>query len=357
MPVPYCLSSRFTDSDSDSNPEDLYFHETGSHVRIRPTSGRNANEILGGEDDDELKCEKCDTKFLSEEALHRHMLKGKGKSKNGAEKHFYCGKCRLDFNNEEGLKAHMVESSKHVFCRECSLEFQTPEELDLHCKQVHDLELASDHRCPGCGTLFNAISGISQHIESGQCQGQLSPGEFRELINYENNPLAKKHLPANILAGSTTTHIWRAGILPQRVKASLALTSSGSKPDELAPKDFVSVIDYSLPTKPESQQPFETLRNCWNDIVKAYVCPRPRCGRKFNNISALKAHLQSVTHDKKAFRCPTCVECFVSSSGLLQHAESGACGVKSSPAYQQLIKGATGGLMDGIKKGEFKTGW
>ncbi|KAG0126561.1 hypothetical protein HOY82DRAFT_627338 [Tuber indicum] len=292
--------SRFTDSDSDSNSDDLYFDETGSHVRIRPTTGRPGNEILGGEDDDELKCQKCNIKVLSEEALHRHMLKGK--SKNGAEKHFYCGKCRIDFNNEEGLKAHMVDSSEHVICRECSQEFQTLEELDLHCKQVHDPELASDHGCPGCGLLFNNISGISQHIESGQCNGQISPSEFRELINYENNPLAKRDLPADLLAGSTTTHSWRAGIIPQRVKVSLAQTSDGSKPDELAPKDFVSVIDYTLPAKPASQQPVENLGSCWNNIVKAYVCPRPRCGRKFNTISAIKAHLQSVTHDKKAFR-------------------------------------------------------
>jgi len=50
------------------------------------------------------------------------------------------------------------------------------------------------------------------------------------------------------------------------------------------------------------------------------------------------------------------VECFVSSSALLQHAESGACGVKRSPAYKQLIKGATGGLVSVSKKVDVKTG-
>jgi len=149
--------------------------------------------------------------------------------------------------------------------------------------------------------LFNAISGITQHIESGQCTGNLSPSGFRKLINYENTPLAKKDLPADILAGSTTTHIWRAGILPGRVKAALAETSNGFKPEELVPKDFVSVLDYTLPPKP-TNPPAENLADCWNKILGAYLCPRLRCGKKFATVTALRAHLDSITHDKKAFR-------------------------------------------------------
>ena len=149
--------------------------------------------------------------------------------------------------------------------------------------------------------MFNSISGITQHIESRQCKGDPSPEDFHELINYQNSPLAKKDLPTDILAGSTTTHTWRAGILPGRVKVALAETGNGFKPEELAPKGFVSVLDYILLAKP-TDSPMEDLEDCWNKILEAYVCPRLRCGKKFTSATALRAHLESITHDKKAFR-------------------------------------------------------
>jgi len=127
------------------------------------------------------------------------------------------------------------------------------------------------------------------------------PRTFRELINYENSPLAKKYLPTDILAGSTTTHTWRAGIVPGRVKVALAETGNGFKPEELTPKGFVSVLDYTLPAKP-TDFPMEDPEDYWNKILEAYVYPRLRCGKKFTSATALRAHLESITHDKKPFR-------------------------------------------------------
>jgi len=113
--------------------------------------------------------------------------------------------------------------------------------------------------------------------------------------------MAKKGLPENILAGTTSTHTWRAGILPPRVRAALAKTPGGYKPGELVPKDFVSVLDHTLPPKPASS-PKENLRECWDEMFEAYVCPRPKCRKKFRLATALKAHLDSSVHEKKSFR-------------------------------------------------------
>ncbi|CUS11749.1 unnamed protein product [Tuber aestivum] len=354
MPVPYCFTSRFTDSDTDTDTEDMYSSESGLQFRVMHGQAGIRNGVTDGEKVGEFKCEKCDVRFFNAEALHRHMLQGA--AENGGGKHYYCAKCRINFKDEGALKEHKVESSEHVVCHECSHEFTIVEALELHCKQVHKPKPPPTHTCPGCDLLFNSVSGITQHLESGQCNGGITPSEFRELINYENTPLAKQDLPLNILAGSTTTHTWRAGIIPRRVKAALAESGAGSKPGELVPKNFVSVLDYTLPAKPASP-PAESLREHWNEMLSSYVCPRPKCGKKFISTTALKAHLDSNTHDKKSFRCPSCYNSFVSSSALIQHAESEACGVKRSPAYKQLIKGATGGLMDGDKKPEYKTGW
>ena len=149
--------------------------------------------------------------------------------------------------------------------------------------------------------MFISISAATQHIESGQCQGKLSAADFRNLINQENNPLAKKGLPADILAGTTSTHTWRSGIIPSRVKAALADTPDGFKPEELVPKNFVSVLDHTLPAKP-APAPKENMGNYWSEMAKAYVCPRPKCRKKFRSAPALRAHLESITHDKKSFR-------------------------------------------------------
>jgi len=97
--------------------------------------------------------------------------------------------------------------------------------------------------------LFSPTSDITRHIESDQCKGDLSPSSFRELINYENIPFSKKNLLVGILT-SSSTHTWHAGILPGCFKAAIAETSNRLKPEELTPKDFVSVLDCTLLDKP-----------------------------------------------------------------------------------------------------------
>jgi len=130
----------------------------------------------------------------------------------------------------------------------------------------------------------------------------LSPSGFRKLINYANTPCAKKGLPAEILAGIDTTHTWHSGILPERVESALAETSNWLKPEDLAPKDFVGVLNCTLPAEP-TNPPIENLLDCWNGILGAYLCPRVlKCWKKFASASGLRDHLESITHDKKAFR-------------------------------------------------------
>ncbi|PWW79676.1 hypothetical protein C7212DRAFT_341941 [Tuber magnatum] len=96
-----------------------------------------------------------------------------------------------------------------------------------------------------------------------------------------------------------------AGILPHRVKTALAQTPGDLKPDELVPTDSVGVLNHTPPAKP-ADKPMENLEDLWRETCEAY--------------------------------------CFVSSPAFIQHAESEASGVKISPAYKELIKGATSGL-------------
>ena len=149
--------------------------------------------------------------------------------------------------------------------------------------------------------MFSSIPAVTQHIESGQCQGRVSASDFRNLVNREKNLISKNDLQVDILAGATTTQAWPASIIPPRVKAGLAHTPEGFIAEKPVPKDFVSVPDQTLPAKPASSR-IENLSEFWNETLGVYVCPLLKCQKKFCSSTALQAHLESITHDKKSFR-------------------------------------------------------
>jgi len=67
--------------------------------------------------------------------------------------------------------------------------------------------------------------------------------------------------------------------------------------EELVEKDFISLLDYALSAKP-IDSPMENLADYWNEMLEAYLCPCPKCGKIFTRITGLRAHPESVTHDK-----------------------------------------------------------
>ncbi|KAG0131746.1 hypothetical protein HOY82DRAFT_484720 [Tuber indicum] len=237
-----------------------------------------------GEQEGVINCRKCDLNCATYNALHRHMRDGNDKCDD--RKHYYCVKCRVDFDDEEGLKGHKMESSEHVVCGECSREFDVLGALEFHRKQVHKHNPKAVYMCPGCGDPFSAIFAIVRHIESDRCKGGLSAAGLHIPISKENTPLAMKDLPAGILAGTTTAHAWHPDIMPQGVKSALSKTPDGSKTEELVPEDFFTVLDCTIPALPDSP-PTEILAGCWNELVERYVCPRLRCGKKFNSVFRL----------------------------------------------------------------------
>ncbi|KAG0131747.1 hypothetical protein HOY82DRAFT_645746 [Tuber indicum] len=341
MPVPFSSASVCPDLDSDSCSEELYFDASGVQCEVM------RGEPMGreGEQDGVINCGKCDLNFMTDNALHRHMRDGNGEG--DARKHYYCVKCRVDFDDEEGLKGHKMESSEHMVCDECSREFDVLGALEFH---------QAVYMCPGCGDPFSAIFAIVRHIESDRCKGWLSAAGLDIHIKKENTPLAMKDLPAGILAGTTSTHTWHPDIMPQRVTSALRRTPDGSKTEEPVPKDFFTVLDYTIPDLPDSPQS-ENLEGCWNESFGSYFCPILRCGKKFHSISELEKHLVSLAHLKKAFRCPKCFARFRSASSLIQNGESDACGIKGSHNYERFINAATGGLITGDGKAGFDTDW
>ncbi|PSR77478.1 hypothetical protein PHLCEN_2v7909 [Hermanssonia centrifuga] len=84
----------------------------------------------------------------------------------------------------------------------------------------------------------------------------------------------------------------------------------------------------------------------WNG--DAYECIL--CHRTFRSLSALNAHLNSPAHADKIFRCPRgfsgCGSEFKTLSGLMQHVESGSCGVHR---FQKRVNRALDDITQGIR--------
>ena len=88
--------------------------------------------------------------------------------------------------------------------------------------------------------------------------------------------------------------------------------------------------------------------DAWDATVQAFVCPVTECTQRFAKLGHLNQHLRSQIHrtDPNQFRCPKCEGRFSVVSALIQHLESGACGL----AETQTVKEIYSGLHDMFKK-------
>jgi len=70
--------------------------------------------------------------------------------------------------------------------------------------------------------------------------------------------------------------------------------------EELVPKDFVSVLDHTLPAKPTSSS-MENPGEYWNEMLGAYVCPHPKSPRKLVMLPGLKPILRVTLMTRNLF--------------------------------------------------------
>jgi hypothetical protein len=82
-------------------------------------------------------------------------------------------------------------------------------------------------------------------------------------------------------------------------------------------------------------------KDAWNSVVQAYVCPVADCGRRFARVGDINQHLRSQFHrnDPDTFRCPKCQGHFSVVSALIQHLESGSCGLSEMKMVTDIYNG------------------
>ncbi|TCD67479.1 hypothetical protein EIP91_012340 [Steccherinum ochraceum] len=240
-------------------------------------------------------CSPCCRYFSSHAALKQH----------DADVHHYCTLCSKSFKSIQALGQHDESVHNGYYCAPCKRTFQTQQNLDTHLR-------SSNHqprrfKCPGrkCTGAFVSSSGLIAHCESGACPSGVSRQAVDRLVVAldRNNVITN---PARLLAG------------PAGFYAPPLLTSS-----------------------------WATAKS-WNG--DAYECVV--CHREFRSLNALNSHLQSPVHQERIYRCPTgkpgngCGTEFKTLSGLVQHVESGVCGVKRfQRQIDSVVEAVTGAML------------
>jgi len=262
-------------------------------------------------------CNDCDRDFASQSALIQHL------TNNSA--HHYCARCDEDFNDEDDLETHYEEdhhyccsrifdnehdlrqhkNDRHWYCESCDRIFDSENNLDTHLRS--SIHMPRRFKCPGarCSSVFVSPAALISHCESGKCPSGVSREAIDLLVvTFDRN---------NVITNSNRLLKAPDG---SYVPPATMIVSSATK-------------------------------KSWNGA--AYECVL--CHREFRSLSALNSHLQSPAHADKIYRCPKghsgCGTQFKTLSGLVQHVESGSCGVRK---FKKQIDNAVQSVANGLRK-------
>ena len=97
-----------------------------------------------------LACTECDAKFMVEHALLQHT---KAVHKNSTKNK--CGNCRESFNNIKDLEEHIQKShtTKLLACNKCNAKFMVENALSQHMLSVH--KKSTTNKCEKCRESFD----------------------------------------------------------------------------------------------------------------------------------------------------------------------------------------------------------
>ncbi|PVF95950.1 hypothetical protein CPB86DRAFT_710248 [Serendipita vermifera] len=217
----------------------------------------------------------------------------------------YCHHCRRQFDDPRRLQSHFDRAHKpSLQCEICELWFRLPEHLEQHLRSpVHN---ERNIPCPHCSEEFKTTSGVAHHLEY-KCLKKVTEAVIKWDVDHQITDIEYTN----------------------RIRE---VDSDDDEDDVLVSR----------------QQPalFKVLEviateETWNSLAQAYICPIGECGRHFAKLPHLNQHLRSQKHkaNPSTFRCPKCSSRFSVVSALIQHLESGACGLAGQVAVKQIYTG------------------
>lgn len=260
-------------------------------------------------------CQTCRVTFESLQALKSHFDRSRVHSNDdpftkAANSDSYCLHCRRQFPSSKKLLHHFSLAHKSdVVCSICNAQFRKAAHLKAHmASPVHN---ERDIPCPHCHKLFKTTSGVAHHLEY-KCLKKVTEAVVQWDTNY-------------MITNQRYTNRIQEVYHDDEYDDEFTLT-------ERRDQGLMEVLDVLV------------TADTWDVAAQAYVCPVIHCHTGFRQLHGLNQHLGSQVHrtDPDTFRCPGCQARFPVVSALIQHLESGVCGL----VKQQMVKEIYTGLHD-----------
>jgi hypothetical protein len=152
--------------------------------------------------------------------------------------------------------------------------------------------------CPGCASPFPTASALIQHIEQDLCPGH-SKTALENAILTSQVALDKV---ASVGEGGPVSSIRVLNHVDQAIieQEKLGMGAGSTQLQQLLGKSQREL------TFDEEKQLAQLQTDTWSAYDNCYVCPEPKCRKKFKTVSSIWQHLSTDVHRAKNFRCPGC---------------------------------------------------
>ncbi|GAA5955971.1 hypothetical protein JCM8115_004376 [Rhodotorula mucilaginosa] len=279
-------------------------------------------------DTDDFVCDDCDLSFYRKSQLMRHL----------GDAHWYCSSCDQTFGSMEARRRHWANASAHrgQFCNLCDCLIPAYEDMATDESERH-------WPCQGCDLIFATEGGHNRHGQQDHPWCHTHKRAFRSQANYEAHMRSSAHVGRrqpcpfgcghNFADRSSVAQHLEAGTCSSGVTRAMV--------DQfLRTHDRNRFITTGPPRQliggPEPVTRYIATERSYSHSRGAYVCVL--CQSAFTPLRGLNAHLASPRHTyagasgasgDKAYKCPNsaCGRKLATLSGVVQHAESGSCGV------------------------------
>src|SRR5690606_333109 len=131
--------------------------------------------------------------------------------------------------------------------------------------------------CPNCKLKFPSASGLLQHVEADECEKGLNKAILDKKIAETQTALAESSLDDNASNVSG-------------VGGSVKILNVFPAP---SPKDGEEEKKTEFDLEIEAAK---IGKESWNPNLKQFVCPEPKCKKKFKKEMSIMQHLQSGAH-------------------------------------------------------------
>ncbi|GAA5980165.1 hypothetical protein JCM10908_001557 [Rhodotorula pacifica] len=291
-------------------------------------------------------CDDCEWTFDEKSDVLEHL----------EDDHWYCRPCDYIYNSEESRRQHWANASKHAgdYCSFCESLVSPGDTMEEHDEAMH-------WPCRGCEQVFDSSEACARHGQDSHPWCSVHKRAFLSQANYEAHLRSAAHVgrtqPCPFRCGGTFTD--RSAVAQHLEGGACSSGVTRAKIDKfLRSYDQSRFITTGRPQNliggPEPVTKYIATEKSWNASRNAYVCVL--CNGSFGTLRGLNAHLASPRHTyagvngsgegEKPYKCPNtaCGKKFSTLSGVVQHAESGSCGVLQVRGMTSALDGVLGGM-------------